>query len=801
MKKITIGVRDFALPVPRTGSIEVNSGYASLPANGQELHVALQKKRESEFYNYRSEVKVTHNFERGGFKFAVSGQIDGVFDAIANGNSGTLVEEIKTSFDVYDLQHKLKSNPDHPYAMQLKTYIYLLMLSERVVPQGRFLLLSSRTGDSLELPINFDRDIYEAWLDKRLDELVIEAEQQEADATRRKAIARTITFPFSTPRQSQLELIDSVEAGLEKNEPMLIQAPTGLGKTIGVMFPVVKEAFSRGQTVVYVTPKNSQHSVAEDAIKRLQKKQPKLRALTITAKSKLCFKAEQICNPQYCEYAQDYYQKIYENDLVNKMTKHKHLSAQNFRDYGENYKVCPFELSVDSLGRADVVVGDYNYVFSPRSLLGRLSTQTAPKKDKPNLIVDEAHNLPGRAADYYSGSLSTYSLQNLKDELLKRTHHFVPEGLNLIGQGIQIIYACKPKDSRLQAKLETIPDTFREHNEKLRDFLVRYLNSKIEIDQKDPILKLCGDWLDFTSALEFEGENFFATYAESSHGAVIKITCCDASEKLKAAHDAFSNIVAFSATLKPFEYYAKLCGFKSSKTKTMEFQTPFPKGNRKLIVIPQVSTKYSDRDRNYEKIAQAIMKITDIRRGNYFVFFPSFGFLEAVARLCSFERFQMIKQTPEMRPSEVNRYIDWLKGQQEPTLIFAVQGGVFSEGVDYPGESVIGAIIVGPALPNYNLERELLRGYYEKNYGSGFEYAYTYPAMAKVIQSAGRVIRSESDRGLIVLMDRRFIESSYVTTMPDDWFDNSINELVSDSILSDIQTFWKESERQDESIA
>jgi DNA excision repair protein ERCC-2 len=429
-----------------------------------------------------------------------------------------------------------------------------------------------------------------------------------------------------------------------------------------------------------------------------------------------------------------------------------------------------------------------------------LTTQTAAKKDRPNLIVDEAHNLPSRAADYYSGSLSTHGLQMLRDDLSTRTHMFVAEAQALLSKGIEIIYATKPKGAR-QARLEAIPDSFKEHNEKLKDFLMRYLLSKIEIEQKDPVLKMCGDWSDFAAALDFEGDNFFATYSENSYGATIKITCCDASEKLKAAHDAFSNVVAFSATLKPFEYYAKLSGFKSAKTKTMEFRTPFPKINRKLVVIPQVSTKYSDRERNYQKIAQAIMKITDVRRGNYFVFFPSFGFLEEVARLCTFERFQMIKQTPEMRPSEVNRYIDQLKAQQEPTLIFAVQGGVFSEGVDYPGDSVIGAIIVGPALPNYNLERELLREYYEKYYGSGFEYAYTYPAMAKVIQSAGRVIRSENDRGLIVLMDRRFIETTYVDTMPEDWFDTSVNELVSGSILSDIQNFWKESEQPNESIA
>lgn len=795
MKKINIGVRDFALPLPRTGSIEVNSGYGSLPANGQELHAALQKKRQDEFYNYRCEVKVTHTFERGGFKFVVNGQIDGILDGTV-----TIVEEIKSAFDVQDLLQKLKDDANHPYAMQLKTYMYLLMLAERVKPLGRFVLVSARTGEEIELPIQFDQANYEAWRDKRLDELVVEAEIREADAARRRMIARNITFPFSTPRHSQLELIDHVEAGLSNNEPMLIQAPTGLGKTIGVMFPVIKEAFTRGQTVVYVTPKNSQHSVAEDAIKRLQKKQPKLRSLTITAKSKLCPKSEQICNPHYCEYAKDYYQKVYEHDLVNKASKHKHLSAQTFRDLGENYQVCPFELSVDCLERADVVIGDYNYVFSPRSLLGRLSNQNAAKKDKPNLIIDEAHNLPSRAADYYSGSLSTYGLQLLKDELSTRTHPFVPEAMMHISKGVDIIRACKPGGAR-QAQLESIPNSFKEHSERLKDFLSRYLSAKIEIEQKDPILKMCGDWSDFTTALDFEGDNYFATYSENSFGATVKITCCDASEKLKVAHDAFSNVVAFSATLKPFEYYAKLSGFKSAKTTTMEFQTPFPKINRKLVVIPQVSTKYSDREKNYQKIAQAIMKITDVKRGNYFVFFPSFGFLDEVAKLCRFDGFEMIKQTPEMRPVEVNRYIERLKAQQEPTLIFAVQGGVFSEGVDYPGDSVIGAIIVGPGLPNYNLERELLRGYYEKYYGSGFEYAYTYPAMAKVIQSAGRVIRSESDRGLIVLMDKRFVETTYVDTMPDDWFDNSVNELVSGSILADIQNFWKESEQPNESIA
>jgi DNA excision repair protein ERCC-2 len=252
------------------------------------------------------------------------------------------------------------------------------------------------------------------------------------------------------------------------------------------------------------------------------------------------------------------------------------------------------------------------------------------------------------------------------------------------------------------------------------------------------------------------------------------------------------NVVGFSATLKPFAYYSQLCGFNVEATKTLEFSTPFPKENRKLLVIPQVSTKYSDREKNYAKIGEAIARIVHMKLGNYFVFFPSFSFLDSVRARLSCPEFNIIQQTPEMKAHEVQGYIRVLQEQANPTLILAVQGGVFSEGVDYPGNMLIGAIIVGPALPNYNLEREMLRQYYEKTYGDGFDYAYTYPAMAKVVQSAGRVIRSETDRGLIVLMDRRFTQDTYAKVMPSDWFDSSVNELISNSILSDIQNFWQQ---------
>ena len=248
----------------------------------------------------------------------------------------------------------------------------------------------------------------------------------------------------------------------------------------------------------------------------------------------------------------------------------------------------------------------------------------------------------------------------------------------------------------------------------------------------------------------------------------------------------------FSATLKPFNYYVRLSGLDEEKVRTAEFESPFPSERRKLLIIPQISTRYSHREQNYVKIADAIQRIAVLRSGNYFVFLPSFEFLERVSTLFRApEGFTVMRQVRGMKAAGVEAIIESLRSQNLPTIVFAVQGGSFSEGMDYAGETVIGAFVVGPPLPTYDLEREQMREYYQRKYGAGFDYAYTIPAMAKAVQAAGRVIRSETDAGLIVLMDRRFLETSYSQAMPTDWFESDVSDIVSDSILSEVAGFWK----------
>lgn len=796
MKRIQIAARDFALPVPRRGSIETHSGYDLLPQSGDEVHRQIQARRAKSNPGYKPEVKLSHSFERAGYTFVVSGRADGIIETEGTKKSKTnriCIEEIKTTFNSKDLHQRLSADPAHPYCLQLLTYGYIYSLQNSVVPALQLHIASYAWENPFDLRLTLDVASYEKWLDMRLDELVEDAEIRERHRNRRKEISAKMVFPFKQPRKKQTDLIDTIERGLLSGDNLILQAPTGLGKTAGVMFPLLRETLARGQKLVYVTPKNSQHQVAEDAIKRMQNDGSDLRALTLTAKGKLCFKGEPICNPEHCEFARDYYTKVAENDLVAKATAEPLMNAELFLRLGEQYEVCPFELSVDCIQSADVVVGDYNYVFAPRGLIGRLTGYGFGDNAKPNLIIDEAHNLPARAAGYYSPSIGTWMFDAYRDRLDSLPLHVRSEGFAILNLCLAALKKHEPKSRAKEAKIDLDVETFKVVDERLSAFLNTYLEATPTPKSGDPIISLCREWSEFTALADVSGENFFATCKRDQMNISLKITCCDASDQLKDCLKEFEHSVAFSATLKPFEYYRQLCGFSADKVQTVEFSSPFPVENRKLIVIPQVSTKYTDRDRNYPKIAEAIQKIISVRPGNYFVFFPSFAFLRSVYERVALPNCTVLQQQPSMSAADVERFIAALReGDGKPTVIFAVQGGVFSEGVDYPGEMLIGAIIVGPALPGYDLERELLREYYERKFGQGFDYAYTYPAMARVIQAAGRVIRSEKDRGVIVLMDRRFTAPAYAATMPADWYNTSVGELVSGKILQDIKQFWLE---------
>jgi DNA excision repair protein ERCC-2 len=793
-KAIPLAIRDLALPVPRTGSIEAHSGYGRAASEGREIHGRVQKKRAKADPSYEAEVEISAEFLRGQYRFCVEGRMDGIFRG-----DRPHIEEIKTAFSIAELAERLCADPyQHPYSLQLLSYGYFLYLREKALPRLTFHLVSTRNSRTQDIELALDIPHYEQWLDLRLEELASDAKNEEKRASRRRKISRTFLFPFGNPRPGQLEIVKTVEQAMADNRPLLIQAPTGLGKTVGVLYPSLKEALGRGQKVVYVTPKNSQHVVAEDAARRFRRAGAAVKSLTITAKGKICFKNEPLCDPGYCEFSRDYYAKVHGQGLIEKLGRKRTLTARVFRSLAEEHEVCPFELQLDASAEADVVICDYNYVFAPRSAFGRVALSGIDQTGRPNLVIDEAQNLPQRAMDYYSPALSTITLEQMRPGIQALPRRFRSEGEGLLDGCIAVIASCISTGAQRPVRIVPPLEAFLDQDGLLRSFLSRYLDSEAEVLPRDAVMVLANYWAGFCEALELAADpdrkEFFVTIHPHPTGGVIRITCCDASFMLTDCYNEYEQVIGFSATLKPFAYYADLSGLDPDRTMTAEFSSLFPKEHRKLLIIPQISTKYNDREWNYAKISDAVGRIAAIRRGNYFVFFPSFEFLERVHGLFQAPAgTEVLKQEREMKAAKVSSLLDRLASGAGPVIVFAVQGGTFSEGVDYPGESVIGAFVVGPPLPNYDLEREEMRKYYEERYHAGFDFAYIIPAMSKAVQAAGRVIRSETDRGLIVVMDGRFLQAPYTRAMPSDWFNASASELVSESILKDVAEFWARS--------
>ena len=795
METISIGVREFALPSPLAGSISSASGYGPMPVQRIDVHNYFLNKRKKQIPGYELETRLSQIFEKDGYEIKISGRVDGLISGQGGNHGAAVIEEVKTDFDIRSLEETLLANPEHPYRLQLLTYGYFWKLKEAKTFDLRFVLVSIKDNHSKVVPVPFDSAYYEEWFERRLTQVVEDYKRFQENRERRMSISKGIQFPYKTKRTGQEELMRKAGETVDSGGQALIQAPTGLGKTMGVLFPALQSTLAAGNQVIYVTAKNSQHEAVVEAALEINKQSPadNLKTLVLTAKAKICMKDEVNCNPGYCEYARDYYTKVAEHKLKDKVARAPVMEKADFVEVAKSYEVCPFELSLDCVDRADIVLGDYNYVFSPRNIMGRfvpIYQQKARKKIKPTLLIDEAHNLPDRAKSYYSSSLCEEDLCDIKARVIKHLPNYSIEGQALIEELLWLMrdHAGGGRYSAREGRFNE--SKFEVLNSKINEFVKSYLASTLVLQENDPLLALNSLVSDFTDCLKGSGEGF-AHIIQPEKGGLLKIVCLDASKKLSECYSKVDATVAFSATLKPFDYFASVLGLDSQEhlSKT-ELDSPFPAQNRKLLIIPQVSTKYRDRPRNYPKIAEAIKRITAIREGNYVVFFPSYNFMEEMVAQTTLGHFQIISQKRNMSREDIQEYLDKLK-QDKPTVLFAVQGGVFSEGIDYRGKMLIGAIIVGPALPRYDLEAELLQKYYDRKNGCGYKYTYVYPAMTKVIQSAGRVIRSEEDLGLMVLMDKRFILEEYREVMPQFWLEPTMEKLISSSIVADITNFWQ----------
>ncbi|MCX6124048.1 MAG: hypothetical protein NTV34_04770 [Proteobacteria bacterium] len=786
MTILKLSVTDFAQKSFLTGDIDQGSALAQVDADlGAEIHRKIQKRRAKENLRYQSESSLKYFFEASmDLQIEVSGRIDGMW---TKEDGGIVLEEIKSTYNIKKLVRNLDLDPHHPYLNQLRLYVWIAMKSLDSYIDPHLLIVGAGSGSELVYPVTFDYDEMNIWIQKKLNWIEKMWKTVEEFKSGQRKRGSFLKFPFAKQRPGQASLTRDVSEACTLNRSLLAQAPTGLGKTAAVIVPVLTAAMLRGEKLFHVTPKNTQLREAEKLFKKLQENGSPLKAMIVTAKAKICMQDEPICNPDICRFARGHYDKVNEHNLIDILKETALINQTVLQDCANRFEVCPYELGRQLMPWVDALAGDYHYVLSPHANFRETSSLPFEKEPKPLLTIDEAHNLGERAIEWYTAQVGL-----IPEIVIQAAPRALQSRLREVNNWLQKHLELLPVRSSSGAKkIRTIDRLELSHAVSFwSSGMPKLLETLTEPTEMNPIVTHWFAWLEFLAMSTLPEQLFFAM-GDTSHK-TITFHCANAGPLLKEKLQEYSTVIAFSATLKPFEFHARMCGFDESTTTNREYSSPFPAKNRCIIAIPQVSTAFKDRAKSIPRIADVINRVTKIRRGNYIAFFPSFELLRQTLPFIQNEELEIFEQPGRASAVWTKGMLNTLKRRRN-VLLLAVQGGVLSEGVDLPGERLIGAFVVGPALPMITPEREERRRLLGHLYGDGFSFAYINPAVARSVQAAGRVVRTRKDRGIIVLIDPRFLEPKYAQALPHDWLvEGSMpRSLVSQSILKDIADFWK----------
>lgn len=773
--EVRISVRNLVEFVLRSGDINSQFVGNSRALEGTKAHQKIQN--ENKDNGYVKEVVLKHSFEYMSYKFLIEGRADGV---ITN-DEKVIIDEIKTTTTPLE---NIDENYNHTHLAQAKCYAFIYCEQnnlEFIEVQLTYFQIETNDIKKLIKKINFNelKDFFFNLIDKYL----IWASLTSNWITKRNSSINSLDFPFKEYRKGQRELAVSVYRTISQNKKIFIQAPTGIGKTISTLFPAIK-AIEKGQTskIFYLTAKTIVRGVVEEAFLNMDEKGLQFKSVTLTAKDKICFKEKSICDSEYCEFAKGHFDRV-NNAILDLLSEKNRLTRDIIESYASKHKVCPFELSLDLTLWCDCVICDYNYVFDPRVSLKRFFSDNTGDY---TFLIDEAHNLVDRSREMFSAELYKKPILELKKMIkdkepkiakaLGRLNTFFISLRKELGEG-EFIIESEPKD---------IYPLLQKFTLEAEQCLVKNEGSELN----DKLLEMYFNSLTFIRIAEFYDERY-VTYVENSNGDIkIKIFCLDPSFLLSEAIKRGRSAIFFSATLTPIDYFSKILGGGSDSYK-MRLSSPFDINNRALLIADNISTKYSDRSKTYFEIALYIKAVTDENKGNYIVFFPSYTYMKEVYKTYEekYSDINTIIQSNNMTEEEKDNFLEFFK-HDSCILGFCVLGGLFSEGVDLKHDRLIGAIIVGVGLPQICFERNIIKDYFNKINNCGYKYSYMYPGMNKVLQAAGRVIRTETDKGIILLIDERFTNNSYLDLFPKEWFPNTKVKNLQ-ALRKQLNCFWK----------
>ena len=774
-KIIKISIRNLVEFIMRHGSID-NRYTSSIKAiEGIRGHQRVQK---SYGDNYTAEVPLKYTLTYEDLEIMVEGRADGILIE----DEKTIIDEIKTTTKDLLLIDE-NTNPLHWAQAKCYGYIYSMqneldnidiqITYYNIDTKSTRILRQSYTLKELEEFFFWLIDEYKSWA------------QLESDwVNKRNESIKKLKFPFENYRPGQRELAVRVYKSITDSKKCFAQAPTGTGKTISIIFPAIK-AMGEDKTskIFYLTAKTITREVAQNTISLMRKKDLNLKAVTITAKEKICKMDEVNCNPEYCPYANGYFDRI-NNSLKDILAKYNDYSKDNIEKISEEYMLCPFELSLDLTNLSDVIICDYNYVFDPRVYLKRFfDTKTTDY----TFLIDEAHNLVDRAREMYSATLNEKKFVKVKKLISKKDKR-----ITRVIKEIQSYFEDKLEDLTTLDENDLVeseaPLELCEILSSFIKFVDEYLARTNE--ENEELMDLYFDVYSFLSISDFYDKNYTTIYTKTFNGMTIKIYCVNPQkvieEKMKKAK---SNII-FSATLIPMDYFMKMYSYDEEDF-IINLKSPFDVKNRLLMIGDNVATTYNKRFETSCDIASYIANCVQAKKGNYMVFFPSYKYMDLVFDKMK-ENYPNINtsiQESNMSEEEKEEFLSMFDEDNKETHVgFCVLGGHFSEGIDLTNDKLIGVIIVGVGMPQIGIERDIIKDHM-KDSNKGFNYAYVYPGMIKVLQAAGRCIRTDDDKGVILLLDKRYSQRIYQSLFPYEWYPN-FRVRKSDDVKTLCEKFW-----------
>ncbi|WP_409298397.1 ATP-dependent DNA helicase [Peribacillus sp. SCS-26] len=760
MEEIKVSVRPLVEYVYRAGSIEKGFGSQASMTEGTLAHQKVQKGYKD---GDQKELPLMAVLEAEGIRFRIEGRCDGILAA----EEGVVIDEIKsTKKDLNEIDEG--GYPVH--WAQAKCYAYMYALANElsgltvqltyVHLQTQEIIRYRRKYTALEL---------ERWMQGLLADYVPYARLRLKLLKEREISIAALPFPYESYRRGQRHFAGAVYKTITDQASLFASAPTGIGKTISALFPSLK-AMGEGRIkkIFYLTAKTITRQVAEDALLVMEQKGLKVNSVTITAKDKICFQDNLSCSRESCVYCEGYYDRI-NGAVMDILSIETIMTREIIEKYAKKHRVCPFEFSLDLAYTADIVICDYNYIFDPKVSLKRLWDDA---KKESVLLIDEAHNLVDRSRSMFSAEIvkSLYLA-------LKREYKGASPGVFKASKKVNDFFIGERKkipDSNYLVQDE-LPREIVEVLEEFCDAAEEELLAAGPSSQPELLLEAYFSANDFIKISKLFNDDYACMYIKENQDFSIKLLCLDASGLLGKAGNSYGSKIFFSATLQPVQFYKDMLGAKPEDY-TLILPSPFEAHQTQVFIYP-VSTRYHDRQKSHHPIAGMIKKALLAKQGNYLVFFPSYRYMQDV--FLALEEIghdaNLIIQKTQMTEREREEFLASFKaGTAGVHAGFAVLGGIFSEGVDLIGDRLNGVMVVGVGLPQIGFERNVIKEHFTESGRNGYDYAYVFPGMNKILQAAGRLIRSESDSGTIILADDRYLTQKYQAMLPPEWRDYTI---------------------------